>query len=449
MMNNSWCQRLIVLGAVTLCFGGCSPPLLFQVETVVHSDGSCDRTIWQPEKEMLPAEALTPGWKAKWKSIKPVPIPPAFAREFQASDEQKYFTSQGSFRSPVEIPAHYHLVPAECPSVGASELLRSYCREDFGFVVEHRWRETLTNIVTPARFLKARDEFLDRAFPLFIQGIEQVYGSKFDVKGLTRYLQEEGRRFLEEASIVYYQVAALHKKEEEQALAFAELAKRYGLDLFDPAGKLVTGEQVNKPMLEFLRHRIALGIRHRDGSRLTESEIQSILRTDDKSPFAKDWEAYGKRIEKEMKWDLKPCLVRMFGLYGFPFTIFTCQIPRFAFSLRLPGELVETNGSIDAADRTSWKFSGDESFPDGYVMKARSFEIDFALQKKTLGKEVIADRFRAEAYLEILDDSPRLRETLREVRRSSSIQKLRDFKPKSMAEAARYGRLRAMLELSP
>ena len=34
--------------------------LLFQVETVIHSDGSCDRTIWQPENEMLPAKAAAP-----------------------------------------------------------------------------------------------------------------------------------------------------------------------------------------------------------------------------------------------------------------------------------------------------------------------------------------------------------------------------------------------------
>ena len=441
--------NILAVSMLLSAASGCGPPLLFQVETVVHADGSCDRTIWQPEKETLPPEALTPAWKAHWKSIQPVPLPPAFARDFQASDAQKYFTARGSFRGPTEIPAHYRLVPAECPSVGASELVRSYEREDFGFVIEHRWRETLTNIVTPVKFLKARDEFLDRALPILVRGIEQVYGKTFDVQGLTKYVREDGRRFLEDASIVCYQVVALHQKAEEEALALAELAKQFGLDLLDPAGKLVTSEQVDKRLLEFLRHRIALGIRHRDGSRLTEAEIQSILRTDDKSPYAKDWEAYGKRMEKEVKWDVKPCLFRMFGLYGFPSTIFTSQIPRFAFSLRLPGELVETNGSINAPDRTSWKFGGEESFPDGYVMKARSLEIDLELQRKTLGKEIIADRFRAESYLEIVGTTGSLRATLREVRRSGNLQKLRDFKPKTMEEAARYGRLREMLELSP
>src|SRR4051794_15156415 len=50
--------------AFVLCVtGGCGSPALFEARTVVHPDGSCDRTIWQPEGEMLPADALKPTWK--------------------------------------------------------------------------------------------------------------------------------------------------------------------------------------------------------------------------------------------------------------------------------------------------------------------------------------------------------------------------------------------------
>ena len=319
----SWFRRTLLPVALFLVApSGCGSPLLFQVETVIHSDGSCDRTIWQPENEMLPAEAAAPAWKAQWKSIKPVPLPPAFAGEFQASKEMKYFTATGSFPNPAAIPAHFRLIAPDDAAAGASELVRAYERDDLGFVVEHRWRETLTNIVTPLGFLKARDEFLDRAFPILLKGIDQVYGSTFDVKGLTRYIREDGRRFLEEASIVYYELAAQHKKEEAQALAFAELAKRFGLDLFDAAGKLVASEHFNERMLEFLRHRIVLGIRHRDGSRLTAAEIQSVIHLDEKSPFTKGWETYEKQVEKRLKSELVPCLHLMFGLYNQPFELF-------------------------------------------------------------------------------------------------------------------------------
>ena len=58
---------------------GCGSPPCFQIETAVHGDGSCDRQIWQPEREMLPAEALKPGWSAHWKAVRPMAAPPAFA----------------------------------------------------------------------------------------------------------------------------------------------------------------------------------------------------------------------------------------------------------------------------------------------------------------------------------------------------------------------------------
>ena len=303
-MSAGFWHRVLPLNIVLAATAGCGAPLLFQVETVIHPDGSCDRTIWQPEKEMLPPEALAPAWKARWKSVDPVPIPPAFAGEFQASNAQKYFRARGLVSCPGghPRPLPVSLLPMS-PSVGASELSRSYDREDFGFVVEHRFTETLTNIVTPVGFLQARDEFLDRALPLLIQGVEQVYGGVFDVKGLTKYLREDGRRFLEEAAIVYYELAALHKKEEEQALAFAELAKRFGLDLFDSAGKLVEGDEANTRFLAFFRHRIVLGIRHRDGPGLTEAEIQSVIQLERQHPLRERlgvlWQTGGKGTQEQ------------------------------------------------------------------------------------------------------------------------------------------------------
>ena len=110
----------------------------------------------------------------------------------------------GTFSSPTEIPQHFRYTLEKCPELGASELTRSYDRSDYGFVVEHRWREKLTNIVTLSGFLKARDEFLDLAMPLAEKAIEQIYGGKYDVKNLVLEVRSQGRRFLEQAAIVFY-----------------------------------------------------------------------------------------------------------------------------------------------------------------------------------------------------------------------------------------------------
>ena len=128
MMSRSfrWQIALSLLIAVT---GGCGSPALFEARTEVHSDGSCDRTIWQPEGEMLPAEALQPPWKARWKTVAAAAIPPAFAKDHQPDGEHHYFMAQGSFRKPEEIPAHFRHVASPGPQLGASQLQRAYKRE--------------------------------------------------------------------------------------------------------------------------------------------------------------------------------------------------------------------------------------------------------------------------------------------------------------------------------
>ena len=70
-----------------------------------------------------------------------------------------------------------------------------------------------------------------------------MYGNSFDVSGLAKYLRKDGRRFLEQAALVFYETTVQHMKDEEQSVQFAELARQFGLDLFDPAGKIVSGEE--------------------------------------------------------------------------------------------------------------------------------------------------------------------------------------------------------------
>ncbi len=360
MRNAPWWQTVPVI--LLLAAGGCGSPAWIQVETVIHGDGSCDRTIWQPKDEMLPDDALQPAWNVRWKSINLVAIPPELAKQAkngQPNDEHHYFSAQGTFQSPSTIPHHFRRAFKPDPKARASELVRTYECKDYGFVREHRWCETLTNIVTRDGFLKARDEFLDLALPKAVLTIEEVYGKAFDVTGLAKYLRKDGRRFLEQAALLFYDMMAQHKPDEEQAVLFAELARQFGLDLFDSAGLLVSGVESQTRLTCFLRHRIALGLRHRDGSRLTEPEIQSVLDQSGNSPFSQAWEAYWKLHEQEFKALLLPRIWQMTGLYNAPFGLFANQDPSFVFDLHLPGQVVDSNGTIADPDHVRWKFTGD------------------------------------------------------------------------------------------
>ena len=160
--------------------------------------------IWQPKDNFLPDRALKPEWNARWKTVSDASGRPGASDSRASRDDCKYFIARGSFNNPREIPPHYHYADDEVPDAGASELERTYERKDYGFVVEHRWKEKITNIVTLPGFLKARDELLDLCLPVYIEAIEKIFGKDYDVSRLVNHLRVNGRRFLENVSLIVY-----------------------------------------------------------------------------------------------------------------------------------------------------------------------------------------------------------------------------------------------------
>ncbi len=445
-MDRLFRRHLVVVAILSACCAGCGSPPLFQVETRILPDGSCQRMIWQPKGEMLPKDALEPAWNARWNSVGPVDVPPAFAKQYPSHGDHQYFMAKGTFSSSREIPPHFRYTIESCPEVGASELSRSYDRADYGLVVEHRWREKLTNIVTLSGFLKARDEFLDLAMPLAEKAIEQVYGTRYDVKNLVVEVRSQGRRFLEQVAIVFYEVLIQDLTQAEQYTRLAAVAKPFGLDLFDARGGLVEGEEGGKRFQGFLRGLISRSVRYRDGGALTNAEVQSIVESN-KPPFSTVWESFAKEHKTEFETQLLPRLVRMTGLYHLPLAFMFQGGPKFAFSLRLPGALTETNGTIDGPGTTSWRFGEERLFPDGFSMKARSLDWRPEAQQKILGHVVLADRASAEAFIEIVKDCPALLDAVRAAGQTGEARPLREFQPNTEGERVQATRLRELLGL--
>jgi hypothetical protein len=438
--------RKLVVVVFVASFAGCGPPALFQVETRIQPDGGCERTIWQPKGEMLPKDALEPAWNARWSTVAPAGVPPAFVKKYSSPGGHQYFVAKGAFSNPKEIPRHFRYTLENCPEAGASELTRSYDRADYGFVIEHRWREKLTNIVTLSGFLKARDEFIDLGIPLAEKGIEQIYGGKYDVKNLVLEVRSKGKRFLEEASLVFYEVLAQNLPEAEQYSRLAAVAKPFGLDLFDAKGALVDADEGGKRFQNFLRRLVARGIRHRDGGALTEAELQAVVDINT-PPYSTAWESFAKEHKTEFETQLLPRIPRMTGLYHLPLAFMFRGGPEFAFSIQLPGQLTETNGTIDSSDATRWHIAVDRLFPDGFEMKARSLDWRVDDQKKILGRVAIADRASAEVYIEIVRDSGPLLATVREACKAGDPKPLREFQPKTEGERVQFTRLREFLRL--
>jgi hypothetical protein len=455
-------QRKLLLASLWLLgflVAGCGPPTAIFVETTIHSDGSCDRMIWQPKDMFLPDGALKPEWNARWKTVSDASGRPGTAGSRASEDERKYFIAHGSFGSPNEIPPHYHYADQEVPDAGASELERAYARMDYGFVVEHRWQEKITNIVTLPGFLKARDELLDLFLPVYVEAIERIFGKDYNVSPLVNYLRADGRRFLENVFTIFWDAVARDRVMGEDGKLDGALtrnllgeAERAGLDTNLLVGmfKRPTDEQESKRMLNaFLGRMVVRYFRHNDGSAVTATEadelIQAIWNNHRYEIAIQDEE---KRIEERLQRDkqldkrFKRAVLSMVGLYSFRFLF---SAPEYEFTIRVPGELVETNGTRIKADRTRWKFTSDQLFPNGYQMKARSIEIDRDGQKKILGRVVIDDETKGMEFMELVGGEGPLLEAVRKLRQTGDRDTLFQMQTRTFDESLQVRKVRKML----
>jgi hypothetical protein len=441
-----WLGPACVLAALA---AGCGSPPAFTVETVVHPDGSCDRAIYQPMGVFIPAEALKPEWSPRWQSVEHVNGPPASLRSGEPAGKEKYFRARGSFRSPQDIPPHYRYVNEGAPDAGSSELRRTYERKDYGFVVEHRWSEEITDVVTLPGFLEARDKLLDILLPMALRFIEDEFGPRYDLSGLSAFVRRDVRRALEEASVLLYDAAVRRRFRRDDETMDPELAGRMvallkgiGFDPLDAQGKLIADQEAERRVDEFLRRVILQHGRHRDGSALDRSEADALIARARNDPsFLKPDERQMERLTRFAA----PQLLRMTGLYNFPLPLLFRGGPRYDFSLRLPGELVETNGIGFKSGRTRWQFTGTDIFPDGYEMKARSLEIDREAQKKALGRVAIDDGETALEFIELIGDDRSLLEAVRKLRDTGDRANLDARKEHSSQQIQRVKRLREML----
>lgn len=438
--------------AVVWCLlpaSGCGGPAFFQVETVIRPDGSCDRLIWQPKGEMLPEGALTPGWAALWNGVADVAAPPAFTSSGPSHPDRAYFHAHGDFASPDEIPPHFLHRNPHYPDVGASELTRSYERKDLGFLVEHRWVERITNIVTRDSFLNSRNEFLEIALPLFCEGIERVYGERYDVSAAVIDVRTRGRRLLDDAACAYFEALSNHEGEHEMGVRFAGVFQRLGVEMFDAKGAVASMEEATRRIQQFAHDAIVKDVKRRDSRPLSEDEIKAILESYSTPPYSDAWSAFLKEHETELKTRLGPLLLRMTGLYSFP-PVFPRPTPQFAFAVRLPGRIVEeeSNGAIADSGQVRWNFDGSRIFPEGYEMKAVSVDLAEETQRRLLGRVVIADVATARAFREMVGDEGILYDLVRRACREGDVGILRGAQGENDLQRAQIDELKRFLGLA-
>jgi hypothetical protein len=401
----------LALALAVLAGAGCE---VYRIETVLHSDSSVDRAIYQP-RAATPAPALRP---ELWSQLTYAPAPGDAQRQGwsgliadlpvrPADRDRPYFAAWGHFSSPQGIPAHVLFRPDGAPDLPPGELRRDYARNDYVFLVEHCWKETLTDVVTLAGMRRARDELADLLLDVGRDVFDEALGKDYEAGDLFRWLRTEGKGWLAEATEHAFVYRAAHKgPQARRALGdgLMDIASRHGLGL-KAQGKPLEGPAFDKAIEEFLLREVAGRVHQKaDGKPVDRATVErwlEELRGGDATKPPSRFEAAARKViaqkyggEEAFEKQTASLLRRILGVYN---EVLFPTNRDFHCTLTVPGEVIETNGQALAGNRVRWQFEAADAWPLGYEMTCRSLEAQPSIQRDLLRGEPLATR---EAQLE-------------------------------------------------
>jgi len=438
------------LSAVCLIACGCSQEI-FRAETVLHNDGSIDRAIYQPVKEMPETALAADLWEGRTYAAEIAdrqwehPI-----RELPAatpSSDRPYFAAWGHFASPAEIPEYYHKSAPE--GLPAGRLARSYERRDLVFVVEHRWRETLTDIVTLSDMREARDELATLLIDFAEAVLKEYLGDQYDASALLAWLRSEGRAWFNDSVETFFEFYASRQGREESVLQqrLAKIAARHGLDMTDEKGQMLPEEALQTAIREFVAARLRQGIRRRDGKPLEEDVVERLLIGQGLQPLPDLPEPpegveppevpdfFTAAVERVVARQfggaevfeerLNRLVVRIAGLYR---SELFASPRQFQMQLTMPGFVVESNGVLLSENELEWNFNAKDAYPYGYAMTARSLVPNRERQKQLLKTVRIDNRKRALEFVSLVEADRLLLTALQKVAEANHLRPLHEYR---------------------
>lgn len=439
---------------------GCEPKL-FRAETVLHADGSVSRAIYQPA-DATTALAQKPGvWTGttyadrinpnKW-SGKIADLPQA-ARD----DEHPYFAGWGDFESPARLPNAF--VKKGPPGLPDGKLVVEYQREDFGLVVEHKWKETLTDIVTIDDMHLARRQMADMLVPLAQKILDEALGDQYDTTRLVDWLNQTGTPWFFEITDVVVAIAGRGEfSEEKLTLAAAPVFARHGLVLTDASGKLLETEKANRAIELYATRVLRDNLRRRDGEGVPDEVIDEILEwlglRERPENSDERYKRYHDAVEtviaetfggpEAFNDAMSPLMARLLGLYaseilGAPY--------HFHYTLITPGAIVKTNGTLLSDRSVRWTFEGNDAFPFGYAMECESLDVQTGLEKELLGAPVLDDRDTILKYVEIASSNEAVLDALRACAKEKSLAPFYKARDASAAASTSEQAFDAMFDL--
>jgi hypothetical protein len=448
----------LVWALLASCVCGCKAKI-FRAETTLHSDGSVSRAIYQPVEETPEAARDAAKWKGitfasrvpheDWRgAIAELPSAPA-------NKDNDYFAAWGEFSEASQLPQSALIDAPEGIADGTLE--REYERNDYVLVTEHRWRETLTDVVTLDDMHQARHELAEIVIPLAEKFLQQAYGNDHDIQPLVDWMHQEGRPLFYELTDAYFDLATRKGPHDETVLlaTFEPILKRHGVSMRDEGGALI---ELNEVVGRRIKQLFVEKLRRRNGDPASAETIAELMqwlgvetRPDGIEPqrlntIFKQVLAEKFSDEAEMKAALLPLAVRILGIYGADFG----PERQFEYQHQMPGTLVETSGELMSDNETLWRFSDSQAYPAGYTMSCRSLEPNVTLEQKLLARPVLTDRKAMLRYIDLLRNNEPLLAMMRICAADGSLTPLkREYDALEEAGddgAAAFGQMLSLLE---
>ncbi|MDC0175605.1 hypothetical protein OAJ60_01605 [Planctomycetaceae bacterium] len=416
---------ITVSGMVVALAGGCSDKT-FKIETRINSDGTIDRAICQPG-DSLPGppghlhdgwdETRVVGWPSDDTPIRQMKLVDARTKK---GKEANYFAGWGRFKDVADIPDHFVVHAEGLDRQG--RLVRNFQHRDLGLVVEYAWKETLTDVIKLDDRLRARDLWTSLFIDLTIATLEHRFGKTYRFESLETWARKTAAAVVADFLELDLEFALRRREPDETELEnrLLLLLARHDLMVTGPDGKLLKmldeEDFEEKVLTPFVRRLLRQHVRDAEGESLGEDAVEEILAwlplvgapeepgpaaipaagltdglTDGPADGPADvldgsrpptrleisWEAVViKRFGSEKAFEKRSrhLSARIWGVYRTPFL--SLQGGRnFVVSLQLPGDVVETSGTITGAGEVAWRFPADKAFPSGYRMDCRSLEI--------------------------------------------------------------------------
>jgi hypothetical protein len=439
--------------------------VLYRADTILHEDGKVERAVYQP-LDVTPKEVRDPKkWRRATFALAPDALDkqgwPASLREFPEHGEDgsyRYFAAYQEYRAPQHIPNHWGS-NEDSFGVPAAHLARNYLHNDFIFVAEYLWNETLTDQLTWERMQRSREELADLNIDLGREVFSEALGQEYDVSPLVDWCRTEGKKWFGELTDFIFVYAAVRKGkrifEVDEALdEMATICARHGLHL-KQAGKFLSQEDSDKVIGGYVTGLLLRHVRRRDGKPVQPEVVNSWV-GELLGPRPKDKQSmfqaaadrviatkYGGREALEKRWGT--LFVSAFGHFFVPFGEF-----RFDYSMTMPGKIVATNGEILSEARVRWRFAKYEAFPLGYPMSCRSLLPRTKTQNALLGRALLVSRDDMLQFVELVADQKPLLQALGECSKHTTLSPLYTYSKglsTSSAEGQRVRRLMSLLHL--